>query len=122
MAELGTRTSTELTHVTTVQRLPPSSAAHSANPPGTRPGDLRQGPRGGLDKLSAEGLNALDTNRVAEEASVNIAALYFYFVNREGMLALPAQRFEGARATSIEERRSVMEKIRLEALHRRPLA
>ena len=53
--------------------------------------------------LASDGLNALNTNRIAEEAGINVATLYSYFANKESILAYLATRFEEARATSIEE-------------------
>lgn len=55
-----------------------------------------------IDILEKEGLTALNTNRVAEEAGVNIATLYSYFANKEGILAHLADRFEDERASSVE--------------------
>lgn len=54
--------------------------------------------------LAEDGLGALNTNRIAEVAGVNIATLYSYFANKESILAYLATRFEETRAESIEER------------------
>lgn len=55
-----------------------------------------------VDILAEEGLPALNTNRIAEAAGVNIATLYAYFAHKEGIIAYLAQRFEDRRATSVE--------------------
>lgn len=56
-----------------------------------------------IDILATEGVAALNTNKVAERAGINIATLYAYFPNKEGIVAHLGQRFEDKRATSIEE-------------------
>lgn len=55
-----------------------------------------------VDILGSEGLPALNTNRIAEAAGVNIATLYAYFAHKEAILAYLAHRFEDQRASSVE--------------------
>lgn len=56
-----------------------------------------------LEILVDEGVNALNTNKIADNAGVNIATLYSYFPNKEAILSFLAQRFENQRASSVEE-------------------
>lgn len=55
-----------------------------------------------VDILIDEGLSALNTNRIAEVAGVNIATVYSYFANKEVILAFLAERFENERASWVE--------------------
>lgn len=55
-----------------------------------------------VDILVSEGLPALNTNRIAETAGVNIATVYAYFSNKESIVAYLAQRFEDQRAGWVE--------------------
>jgi AcrR family transcriptional regulator len=59
--------------------------------------------RATVDILVSEGLPALNTNRIAEIADVNIATVYAYFSNKEGILAYLANRFEDERASWVED-------------------
>ena len=43
--------------------------------------------------LLAQGLDALTTNRVADQANVNIATLYQYFPNKQALLSALVQRY-----------------------------
>lgn len=54
--------------------------------------------------LATDGLHALNTNHIAEVAGVNVATLYSYFPNKEGILAYLATQFENTRAESVEAR------------------
>lgn len=56
-----------------------------------------------IDILGEEGLAALNTNRIASQAGVNVATLYSYFSNKEHILAHLALHFENTRAASIED-------------------
>lgn len=62
--------------------------------------------RATVDILASEGLPALNTNRIAEMADVNIATVYAYFHNKEGILAYLANRFENERASWVEDHAS----------------
>lgn len=57
----------------------------------------------GIEVLMTDGLPGMNTNRVAEVAGVNIATVYAYFTNKEGILAFLAHRFEDERATWVEQ-------------------
>ena len=62
-----------------------------------------------------QGLDALTTNKVAEQANVNIATLYQYFPNKQALLSAVVQRYlndltrglndmlDGLGDTSVEE-------------------
>lgn len=56
-----------------------------------------------LEILIEDGVTALNTNKVASRAGVNIATLYTYFPDKAAIIAHLATRFENLRAESVEK-------------------
>lgn len=61
-----------------------------------------------VEILATEGVAALNTNKIAERADINIATLYSYFPNKEGILVYLAHRFEDKRASWVEQQAAAL--------------